>query len=523
MADSATALTRIKRLIRAAVVCQQNRGLLLVTHDFQHALGLLKHLAHEDPQTALFRFSPAGRFRYQPEQGRFEVSGADEQDLSRLLRSVLETKHPAVVVIESVLSLVREQGGDHVARFQAQELFSAESGRGGRLLIFLETPEGCAHLPASLRPQVEEVQLSLPRVEDLERLVIQEGAAMAQLTNTALEPETLRQHARRLAESLVGLTISAARNALRDALMEARHDFDAAARVLREQKANRLGQELSMRVLERGIADFPIGLDYLGDFLRVHRGRIGVPGPDRAKGILLVGPPGTGKSMMARAIGEAVELPVVEFLVGALMDKYLGETEHRFRRAFEIFDAMAPTVIFCDEFEKAFAGQGTENDGGTMLRAKGALLTWLSDSNAPNFLVGTSNNLEVLGEMGPALSRRGRFDRIFYVGNPCRAAREQILRQLLKDQVPEEAVETLATQAAAETRHFSGADLRAIVTEAKAQAAYHGEPLTFPHLLEQVKKNKLRVQALHERFSRLRDWARLHCEPAGPSADEEIE
>jgi len=150
-----------------------------------------------------------------------------------------------------------------------------------------------------------------------------------------------------------------------------------------------------------------------------------------------------------------------------------------------------------------------------MVRCTGRLLTWLSDNPNPNYIVATANSLRRLGsELGQALTRRGRFDRVFFVDVPCRAARRQMLAQWLAPHMPDADV---ASQALAETtERFSGADLRAAVNDAVARAQYLGQALTVDHVAQEIERSRLRVQALYDEFQELRRFARLYCEPAGP-------
>ena len=171
------------------------------------------------------------------------------------------------------------------------------------------------------------------------------------------------------------------------------------------------------------------GLDALKSFcsraLRPGRGA-GV----RARGILLLGVPGTGKSMFARALGNEVGRPTLVLDVGALMGSLVGQTEQRVREALRAIDAMAPCVVFCDEIEKALAGVqgGGQGDSGVGARLFGTLLSWLSDHESDAFFVGTCNDVSRLpAEFG----RAERFDAIYFLDLPGEAEKESIWRLYL--------------------------------------------------------------------------------------------
>lgn len=133
------------------------------------------------------------------------------------------------------------------------------------------------------------------------------------------------------------------------------------------------------------------------------------------KGIILLGKPGNGKSLAAKAVASQLDLPLIKFDISKILGKYVGESESQMQDTLDIVQAMSPCVLWIDEIEKTFAGiNNSEND--TMRKILGIFLTWMSDSNKGVFVVATANNID--GTLPPEMVRRGRFDEIFYIDNP---------------------------------------------------------------------------------------------------------
>src|SRR5262249_3400971 len=160
--------------------------------------------------------------------------------------------------------------------------------------------------------------------------------------DSGLDVTVIHDYAPRFAEGLVGLTRSAARDALRDAMALNPTDFDGALGQLEARTCAQLARDLKMNVLDTADAQAPAALDYRLAYLSIEKPAMGLAGHERARGVLLIGPPGVGKTMLAKAIGRLVELPVVEFRISALMNSLLGETERRFQQAFATLEAMSP-------------------------------------------------------------------------------------------------------------------------------------------------------------------------------------
>ena len=126
--------------------------------------------------------------------------------------------------------------------------------------------------------------------------------------------------------------------------------------------------------------------------------RPGRPPGVRARGVLLLGPPGSGKSAFCRALGNETGRPTLVLDVGSLLGSLVGQSEANVRQALRLVDAMAPCVAMIDEVEKALAGAGSggHTDGGVSARMFGTFLTWLNDHESDAFVVCTANDVSRL-------------------------------------------------------------------------------------------------------------------------------
>ncbi len=128
------------------------------------------------------------------------------------------------------------------------------------------------------------------------------------------------------------------------------------------------------------------------------------------KGLVFAGIPGSGKSLMAKKIAAILDKPLLQLDMGSLMNKYVGESEERLRRALKMVESVAPCVLFIDELEKAFAGGGGNDDGGSESSSKrmfGYMLNWMQECRKPVFIYATANHINKLDS---AFLRSGRFD-----------------------------------------------------------------------------------------------------------------
>jgi SpoVK/Ycf46/Vps4 family AAA+-type ATPase len=235
------------------------------------------------------------------------------------------------------------------------------------------------------------------------------------------------------------------------------------------------------------------GLDALKGFTRRALG--GRKGSVRARGVLLLGVPGTGKSAFAKALGNETGRPTLVLDVGSLMGSLVGQTEERTRQALRIVDAMAPAVLFIDEIEKALAGvqSSGQADSGVSARMFGTMLGWLNDHESDVFVVATSNDNS---KLPPEFSRAERWDGTFFIDLPGQRERDVIWRMYMEKFGLDPA------QPRPSCEGWTGAEIRSCCR----LAALLGEPLVEAAL------NVVPVAVTAAgSVERLRNWARGRC------------
>lgn len=185
-------------------------------------------------------------------------------------------------------------------------------------------------------------------------------------------------------------------------------------------------------------------------------------GVEKSKGFVGIGIPGTAKTLSAEMIASKLNLPLIKFDAGKVMNSYVGRTEQNMQTALSVIKACSPCVLLIDEIEKNLSGMESSGkvDGGTMARVIGSLLQFLSSKDSEDvFTVMTSNNI---ADMPPELTRSGRLDTIWYFGLPTEEERKEIFK-IHFSKKPIEVSEDVIEYGASITENLTGAEIKELV------------------------------------------------------------
>jgi len=414
------------------------------------------------------------------------------QLLDRLFASDT-TRH---VVLLRDLQLHLDQSDPMLVRRLKDILRLAKAG--GHALILL----GCRlKLPPEIEREITQVDFHLPDAAQLG--VVLDG--IMESANIRTLHDSLRQAA---LQSALGLTTTEAENAFALSVVET-SGIDH--KIVAREKARTLKRNGLVEVVEATTSLDDIGgLGLLKDWL-VRRGgafgnsakAYGLPAP---KGLLIVGIPGTGKSLTAKATAGAFGLPLLRLDMGRVFGGIVGQSEANLRSVIQTAEAIAPCVLWIDEIEKGFSGSQSSGstDGGTSSRVFGSFLSWMQEKVQPVFVVATANDVS---KLPPEFLRKGRFDELFFVDLPDALERAQIWDIVIARHGRRPAnYDTVALARACE--QFTGAEIEAVFVDAMHEAYADGSEPRAKDILEAITHTVPLAQLMDGQIASLRHWAK---------------
>ena len=227
-------------------------------------------------------------------------------------------------------------------------------------------------------------------------------------------------------EAAKGLTEFEAETAFAFSLVETK-SFDPD--IITDQK--------KMMIRRTGLMEFfpPVPMDQVGglepfkEYMnnRIKAFDIGNEHLPKLKALLLVGIPGTGKSLSCKAAASILNWPLIRLDISALKGSLVGESEKNMRQATATIDGFGKAIIWLDEIDKVFAGirSSGSTDSGTTAGMFGHFLTWMQETISPILVMATANDIKSLP---PEFLRAGRFDSLFFVDLPTLEERVDIIK-----------------------------------------------------------------------------------------------
>jgi hypothetical protein len=388
-----------------------------------------------------------------------------------------------------------------------------------RRTVIITAPE--ITVPAELTTLVEYFDLPLPDRDRLHEIIKETFTRLSKTYTLKLQLDAPGVDA--MSANLRGLTEEEAERAISQALVTRYALCPESVTDVLEAKKQLLRHSGMLEFIEASDNMAAVGgLENLKHWLGQRRGAwedsardFGLEPP---RGMIILGVQGCGKSLCARAVAGEWKLPLVKFDTSAVYDKFIGETEKRIRKVFQVAEGLAPCVLWIDELEKVFAGSGPDSasaDAGVSSRLLASFLSWMQDRKAAVFVAATCNNVTVLP---PELIRKGRFDELFFVDLPNQAERKQIFAIQLAKRKRNPAdfdLDKVATAA----KGYSGAEIDAAVQGGLYAAYSEKKQLSTQSLLDALSQTVPLSTTRAEEIQTLRSWARTRAVPASVPDD----
>jgi SpoVK/Ycf46/Vps4 family AAA+-type ATPase len=373
-------------------------------------------------------------------------------------------------------------------------------------------------IPIELEKEIAVLDFPLPDMTELNQVLTQQLDLIRPARRITTETRE------KLLKAALGLTRDESEKVYRKAQVTAGRLTEAEVDVVLSEKKQLIRRNGILEYIEEDeTIDAVGGLEELKVWLRqrsnafTERAReYGLPQP---KGMLILGVPGCGKSLIAKTTSRLWGLPLLRLDMGRVYDgSMVGRSEANLRNALKTAESISPTILFIDEIDKAFAGStgSADSDGGTSSRIFGSFLTWMQEKTSPVFVMATANRVERLpGEF----LRKGRFDEIFFVDLPNAEERKEIFNIHLTKRRRDISRFDL-DQLVNVCDGFSGAEIEQALVAAMYEAFAGDREFTQLDIIAAIKATLPLSKTMSEQVTALRDWARQRARPAASSVAE---
>jgi SpoVK/Ycf46/Vps4 family AAA+-type ATPase len=435
-------------------------------------------------------------------RGFYDHSGVIEAitDPVAALRHIADNPRKAFYLMQDLPALL----ADSPALVRAlRDLYQELPGRD--TYLFLSYPE--LILPESLKKQIFLILLGIPGEQEL----IQHIGRVAEAAGAA--PQLDDEWRFQCAVAMKGMSLDEAGHLITRLIREDKTDLKTALPEILEEKSYSLLREGCLQYIGKSVQlDAVGGLENLKEWVRSRQSLFtrkafesGVPLP---AGILFMGVSGCGKSMAAKVIAGAWNLPLVRLDMNLVLSGAYGSPEYAFDHALRVAEEIAPLVLWIDEMENSFGYDLHSGGGNNNIFA--SFLTWMQEKPPTVFVVATANRIEKL----PAeVIRKGRFDQLFFLDLPTEDERKAILS--IHIQAAGGALEKFnLSLLTAVTKNWSGAEIEQVIKAARIRGYQEGREFSDQDVVWNTARMVPLSRTMEEQIKQLRLWSVNRATPA---------
>jgi ATP-dependent 26S proteasome regulatory subunit len=505
--------------------------LAVQTAEEQRAIRLIGEVATENQRTVWIGSITKGLYEMENEKAPDGMT-ADPMGLLNQIESqqAVNQATPAVYILLDMHPFLEAPP----VRRKIRDLSTMLKGK--RSTIVLVSP--AIEIPGDLQKVITVFDLPLPDKKELEDILCSRITSLKkqvelirdEMTSKPDKAELLKRQLDELAPVVAHLTEQAIGN--KDKIVSALQGLTsieadnvvAKTLVLRDISISTILQEKKQIVKKSGALDYWEtdetqdsigGLKNLKMWSASARNRFSEKarqyGLNPPKGVLLVGAPGTGKSLSAKAMSNLFDVPLLTLSMANMTSKFYGETGNRMMAAIRLAQAMKPCIVLIDEIDKAFgSGQGSEHEESA--RTRGALLTAMEESEGIFWLATCNQPTNLAPEL------MARFPVIFHVDLPQPDERAEIFKiHLMK--VKREAKNFNVTELVKISEGYVGREIRNAMQEALGSAFDQNVELTTDHIVRALRQITPTAMQRKEDIDRIRKWSERNARPASEQAE----
>jgi len=421
------------------------------------------------------------------------LSGESEQIIRNLFNSVIENA-PSILFIDEIETIIgrREQANKEMERRIVAQIMTCIDDINDKQLSELNAPVfviGATSKPEFIDSSMRrsgrfdvEIHIGFPSIEMREEMIIS-ITKKNKISKNINFKEIAKKTPGYLAADLQSLARSAGHNAINRLIKANKNtDLDLENLYIEQEDFNYALTQIQPTSKREGFTTIPnITWDDIGGLKELREelyydivlpiiepSKLKIVGISKAVGVLLYGPPGCGKTLLAKAVANEAKANFISIKGPELLNKYVGESERAIRSLFIRAKNSSPCIIFFDELDALVPKRSQENNNSSE-RVVNQLLTEMDglEDRKQIFIIAATNRPDIID---PAMLRPGRLDKLLYVPLPDFNDRCSILETITKNLKLDNDIELNKINMDKRMEGFSGADIAALVREAQLHA-----------------------------------------------------